>query len=545
MSYKTFQISLLLCGLSALQLAGCSGSSKEAQGCAQLKDLKLEHSQIVAADFRSAGHEMSVMTTPVGLPWFSVPASCRVKLIITPTSDSHIETEVWLPTTAWNGRLWSAGNGGLAGSLDKLNMTLALSRGYATSGTDTGHSASDQDGQWALGHPEKFVDFGYRAIHETAVQAKALIRALYGKDAAHSYFAAGSNGGREALNEAQRYPEDYDGIESGAPAFNGTNNVVSGSWLEQVLAKSEDAAIPKAKLKAILAASLESCDELDGLKDGLIDDPRRCKPKPEGLLCKSAETDSCLTPPQVNSLKAFYEGPGGEDPDHYHYVGFEPGGETGWWDWSLGPSPKKSVLYNFAHQFHRYLVYGDANWTLEQFEFHRDDLETDKRMGPTYDARNPDLSAFAARGGKLIIFHGWSDQALQPRLTIEYYQRVQALAGNDAAANFVVLYMVPGMAHVFAGDGPNAFGQIIAPPSTASASTNIGAALLAWVEKGQKPGAVVAGKYDNDIKALIVPDEMKPVRTRPLCLYPQVARWNGQGSIDEAKNFACSPPPAG
>jgi hypothetical protein len=542
----TFRVCLLLlCVLSGIQLSGCSGkSSKEAEACSKLKDLKLEHTQIVAADFHSAGHEISMMTAPIGLPWFKVPASCRVKLVIAPTTDSHIESEVWMPTTVWNGRLWSAGNGGLAGSIDKLSMTLALSRGYATSATDTGHSAGDQDGRWALGHPEKFIDFGYRAIHETAVQAKALILGLYGKSPTFSYFASGSNGGREALNEAQRYPEDYDGIEAGAPAFNGTNNVVSGTWMEQALVKTEDSWIPKPKLKAIAAASLKACDELDGLKDGLIDDPRRCKVQVEALACKGAETDICLTQSQAASLKAMYDGPGGEDPDHFHYYGFEPGGEMGWWEWSLGPKPKKSVLYNFAHQFHRYLIYGDPTWTLDQFDFHRDNAETDRRMGPIYDARNPDLSRFAARGGKLILFHGWSDQALQPRLTIEYFLRVQSVAGMDASANFVALYMVPGMAHVFAGDGPNAFGQVFAPAVSASPANNLGSALESWVEKGARPGPVIAGKYQNDIKALLVADEMLALRTRPLCLYPEVARWNGKGSIDEAKNFACSTPPA-
>jgi Tannase and feruloyl esterase len=538
----TGRVCLLLCALSAMALSAC-GNSTEAEACSKLKDLKLEHTQIVSVDYHSAGHRLSLITTPLGLPWFKVPASCRVKLVIAPTSDSHIESEVWMPASVWNGRLWSTGNGGLAGSIDKLSMTLALQRGYATSGTDTGHSASDKDGRWALGHPEKFIDFGYRAIHETAVQAKALTQALYGKLPAYSYFASGSNGGREALNEAQRYPEDYDGIEAGAPAFNGTNNVVSGSWLEQSLLKPETW-ISKAKLKAIAAAAMSACDELDGLKDGLIDDPRRCNAPPEALACKGAETDSCLTGPQVGSLKALYAGPGGEDPDHFHYYGYEPGGEMGWWEWSIGPTPKKSVLFNFAHEFHRYFVYNNPAWTLEEFNLVRDNVETDRQMASVYDARNPDLSRFAARGGKLILFHGWSDQALQPRLTIEYYLRVQSLAGKEAAANFVALYMVPGMAHVFAGDGPNAFGQVLAPPASASSSNNIGSALLAWVEKGERPGPVIAGKYKSDFKALLVLDELTALRTRPLCLYPEVARWNGKGSIDEAKNFACSAPPS-
>jgi hypothetical protein len=534
----------LFCALFAIALGGCSGkTSKEADACSKLKDLRLDHTEIASAEYSAAGHQVSLMTTPIGIPWFNVPASCRVKLIIKPTADSHIESEVWMPATAWNGRLWSAGNGGLAGSVDELSMSVALMRGYATSSTDTGHHAGDQDGSWGLGHPEKLIDFGHRAIHETAVQAKALISALYGKPPAFSYFAAGSNGGREALAEAQRYPEDYDGIESDAPAFDGSNNVIVGSWTMQQLSKTTGSWLPRAKLPAIAAAAMAQCDAIDGLKDGLIDDPRRCHPQPEALLCKGEETDSCLTPPQIAAVKALYGGPGGQDPDHYGFYGYEPGSELGWGDWSLGSGPGKSVLYNFSDQFHRYLVYDDATWTLDRFDIAKDAIETDRKMGAFYDARDPDLSRFAARGGKLILIHGWGDMALQPRLTIDYYERVRTQMGAEAAANVVVLYMVPGMAHGFGGSGPNAFGQVMAPPADASPSTNIGSTLIAWVEKQQRPGPVIAAKYDNDIKALIVPQEMTASRTRPLCLYPQVARWNGKGSVDEAKNFACAPPP--
>lgn len=531
----------MLCAL----LQGCSGhSNPAADACVKLKDLRLEHTQIVAADYHSAGHDVSWKTMPLGIPGFKVPASCRVRVVLTPSADSHIESEVWMPTAAWNGRLWSVGNGGLAGSIDEISMHLALSRGFATSATDTGHRGGDKEGEWALNHPEKIIDFDWRAIHETAMTAKALIQGLNGKPPTFSYFASGSNGGREALNEAQRFPEDYEGIEAGAPAFDGSNNIVSESWMQQKLLANQHSWLAKPKLKAIQAAALAACDELDGLKDGLIDDPRRCKPDPEALLCKGAETDSCLLPEQVASLKALYEGPGGEDPAHFPYYGFEPGGEVGWGEWSLSSGPRKSVMYQFAIQFHRNIIDSDPQWTLDQFDLVRDNIQAEQRMGPDYDARDADLSRFAARGGKLILFHGWADQALQPRLTIDYYQRVQAFAGEAAAADFVVLYMVPGMGHVFAGDGPNAFGQAMAPAASASKADNIGRVLMAWVEKGERPGPVVAGKYSNDFKAVLEPQEMTAVRTRPLCPYPQVARWSGQGSIDDAKNFMCSPPSA-
>jgi hypothetical protein len=535
--------SLLLGVLALIALSGCVGNAaKDAGACSKLKNLQLDHAQILAADYSAEGHEISLATTPIGIPWFKVPASCRVKLVLTPTPDSQIESEVWMPAKGWNGRLWSVGNGGLAGSIDKLQLTITLSRGYATSATDTGHSASDQDGSWALNHPEKLIDFGSRAIHETAVQAKALMLSFYGKPAAYAYFASGSNGGREALMEAQRFPDDYDGIEADAPAFDGTNNIVVGSWIIQQTLKTKESWFPPAKLPAIAAATMAACDAIDGLKDGLIEDPRECHPKPEALLCKGEDTDKCLTQPQVDALKAIYDGPGGEDSAGYQYYGYEPGSELNWGEWQLGSAPGKSFLSLFSQQFHRYLIFNDPTWTLDRFELAADARETDRRLGPVYDARDPDLSRFAARGGKLMLFHGWADMALQPRLTIEYYERAQAHVGAAAAARFMVLYMVPGMAHGFGGSGPNAFGQMIAPPANTAASNNVSRALEAWVEKGVPPGPVVAGKYDNDFKALLVPDEMVAARTRPLCPYPQVARWSGSGSIEEAKNFSCATP---
>jgi Tannase and feruloyl esterase len=544
MSPKAPRLALLCMALlGVVGLYGCHRDhdiGPEAHACAALKQLHLEHVQIVSSVYHSAGREISLTTTPMGIPWFQMPASCRVKIIIAPTSDSHIESEVWMPSTEWNGRLWSVGNGGLAGSIDEIGMSLALTRGYATSATDTGHKGKDTDGAWALGHPEKITDFGHRAIHETALQAKALVQALLGRKPDFSYFAGGSNGGREALQEAQRYPEDYDGIESGAPAFDGSNNLVSGSWMEHTMTVSKNSWVPPDKLKALEAASIAACDAVDGLKDGLIDDPRRCEPKPESLACKGTETQSCLTPAQIESVKSLYQGPGGEDPNHFRYYGYEPGGEAGWSEWSLASDPHKSVLYRIALEFHRNLVYDNAAWNMNEFDLRHDDVEADRRMGPAYDARDADLSRFAARGGKLILFHGWSDQALQPRLTIDYYQRVQSKAGADAAAHFVALYMVPGMWHVIGGPGPNAFGQLTAPPASATPANNIGSALQAWVEKGQRPGSIIAGKYDNDIKAILVPDQMHAMRTRPLCPYPQVARWKGGGSIEDANNFSCT-----
>jgi Tannase and feruloyl esterase len=517
-------------------------SGGDASACHALNTLILEHAHVESARFDAGGAGVPFQSQFFGELKLNLPASCRVKLILTPTSDSHIEAEVWMPATAdWNKRLWSIGNGGLAGSIDELGLVVALSRGYASSSTDTGHQDNALSGQWGLGHPEKRIDYGHRAVHETAVNSKAVIKRFYGQPVGHAYFDGGSNGGRAALQEAQRYPQDYDGIEAGAPAQDGANTIVAGAWMEKQLRQSKESWIPLAKLQAISESVMQACDSLDGLKDGLIDDPRRCHPNTALLLCKDVETDRCLTPPQLASLRALYEGPGGKDPAGYAYYGYAPGGEANWGAWALGPTSDQSILYLFVMEFQKYLVHDDATWTLERFDIKTTPTDTFRQMTPFYQALDTDLSRFAARGGKLIIYHGWADRALQPQLSIDYYSRVQARMGADQTAKFVRLYMVPGMDHVFGGNGPNTFGQYSAPPAQSTAATNIGRALEEWVEKGVSPGPILGEEHINDPKAIYM-DTGAPTRTRPLCPYPQVARYRGAGSIDTAENFACTAP---
>lgn len=533
---KLLVIASVLTGVSLL----CSGCAQppEAQACSKLADASLDHAKVVEAKYVSSGYRIMWQAAFIGLPRFKVPDSCRVTLEITPTSDSMIKTKVWLPTVGWNGRLWGAGNGGLAGSIEDLQLTVALSRGYAVASTDTGHEGSAGDGTWALGHPEKIIDFGSRAIHETAMQAKVLIRAYYGHPQKYSYFISASNGGRAALMEAQRYPDDYDGIMAGAPANNGTNNIASMAWVQQQVLDKPGAWFSPDKLPAIIAAAMKECDQRDGLADGLIDDSRQCKPHPETLLCKGAESNECLTAPQVKALEAIYRGPG-KSPDGRQHYGYAPGSESGWKDWVTGPSPRKAYAYLFALETYRYLVYRDPAWTVEKFNFAHDAEAADRILGPAYDAVDPDLTRFAAHGGKLILYHGWADPALVPELTIDYYEQVRGKMGGDKVASFVRLYMVPGLAHVFGGPGLNSFGQAYAPKADADPSANMVVALERWVEDGIAPTSIVAAKYDGDIKPLIDTDGTTVLRTRPLCPYPQVARWVGKGSIDAAQNFQC------
>jgi len=529
-------VKLRLAAAAALLLAlGSCVREEVTEPCKRLEALVLGDARVVAAEPHSGGAEFSLIGTFVGVPFFHVPASCRVELEITPSADSHIRTAVWLPHEEWNGRLQGIGNGGFAGAIDKLSLLYALQQHTAAVATDTGHAAGDRDGRWALGHPEQKIDYGYRAIHESAVAAKRVIEAYYGRPPQHSYFGSCSNGGRQGLMEAQRYPDDYDGVLAGAPALNPTTGLPTWAWIQQQL-DLPGSYIPKSKLPAIAAATLAACDARDGIKDGVIDDPRACGFDPAVLQCRAAEDDSCLTAPQVRALRAIYSG-----PDQAHH-GFEPGGELGgrggWHDWFTGDKPRSSIQYGYAQDFYRDLVYDDPDWSLDRFDLARDGAAMRQRLHQVLDAEDPDLERFVARGGKLILFHGWSDAALPPQTTVDYYEQVRASLGAARADDAVRLYMVPGLQHCIGGPGPNVFGGL-PPGGEADPRSNISAALQLWVEQGRRPEAIVATKYDSDLKPLVAPDKATPLRSRPLCPYPQVARWSGQGSTDTAQNFHC------
>jgi len=279
------------------------------QSCESLANLKLPHTTITSASVVGEG-PLSVAAAP-GAPNAPVvvPARCEVKGIIKPASDSEIKFALWLPASAWNGKYRQEGNGGWAGNIPYQAMIDPLRRGYATAGTDDGHEGGVTGASWAIGHPEKLVDFGHRAVHETNLQARSIIRAFYGRDPSLAYFVGCSDGGREALMEAQRYPEDFNGIIAGAPANNWSHLFTGFVWNEQALLKDSASSIQPAKLPAIQNAALAACDALDGVKDGLIEDPRVCRFDPSVLTCKGTESNECLTTPQVEALRRIYAGP--------------------------------------------------------------------------------------------------------------------------------------------------------------------------------------------------------------------------------------------
>lgn len=467
----------------------------------------------------------------------NLPEFCRVAGVIKPSSDSEIAFEVWLPVADWNGKFQGIGNGGFAGSINYAGLVEAVRHGYAAASTDTGHRADGPNAEWALGHPEKIADFGYRAIHEMTVKAKAIIGAYYGSPPKRSYFSSCSNGGRQALMEAQRYPADYDGIIAGAPANNGT--AVLANAIAVLQATSGEAYIPASKLPAIQAAALAACDADDHVKDGVIEDPSRCRFDPAKLQCAEAASDACLTAPQLKALRAIYSGTRYSD-GRLLSPGYAPGGEAepgGWGLWITGSAPEKSRLYQIGTGYFRYMVYSDPAWDYRSFNVDRDAKAAVEKTAHLLNATDPDLRRFQARGGKLILYHGWSDAAIPAQHTIDYYESVVKKLGAKRTASFVRLYMAPGVQHCGGGSGPNVFGQR-GVGAGGDPRSNLAAALERWVEHGVAPEAIIATRYkigSNPASGV--------VRTRPLCPYPKVARYKGTGSTDEAANFECVAPP--
>ncbi len=520
-------------------LTAASCASSHAATCDGIAVLKLKDTTILTAVVVGAGEfapSSAAPTSPIVTPYRILPAFCRVTGILKPSADSNIQFEVWMPATDWNGKLQGVGNGGFAGSIQYGPMAGALGQNYAVVNSDTGHTGSDAT--WALGHPEKLIDYGYRAVHETTVLAKKIVVAFYGNGPRRSYFSSCSNGGRQALMEAQRYPADYDGIIAGAPANDFTHLVSGFAWNTNALMLDPASYIPPAKIKAMADATVASCDARDGVADGVIDDPTRCHFDPSVLLCKAEENNSCLTAPQVAALKKIYSGPI-TSKGRRIFPGYLPGGEMGafsWSGWITGAAPGRGAQFSFATQFFMNMVFGDPKWDFKTFNVDKDVWTADKKVAKILNSVDPDLSAFRARGGKLILWHGWSDPAIAAERTIQYFQAVQHKMGSKKTSEFVRLYMVPGLQHCAGGPGPNMFG---AAPGTSQPDPNsdMSAAIERWVDTGTVPDSIVAVKRASDFDPA-----SKLLRTRPLCPYPQVARYQGSGSTDDAANFSCEIP---
>ena len=482
--------------------------------CERLSSLKLPDTTITTAETVAAGaFKPSTAGEPAeGQGFRRLPAFCRVAAAIAPTSDSDIKVEVWLPLTGGNGKFQAVGNGGWAGSISYAAMGRALGEGYATASTDTGHIGAT--GAFALDHPEKLVDYAHRAVHEMTVKAKAIVDAFYGSAPKQSYWNGCSTGGRQALMEAQRYPTDYDGIVAGAAANPKTHLDAWRVSMAQAMFKDHASFIPASKYPAIHQAVLKACDALDGLSDGLIDDPTRCRFDPGVLECTNGDGPGCLTAAQVTAAQVVMRPATDRRTGAEVFPGFEMGTELMWGRLLGGPDPYPIALDQF-----RFITFRNPSWNWRTFDLERDTALADQISQGTLGAIDPNLTAFTQHGGKLLLYHGWTDPSIAPRASVNFYTRALEATKRPAdGAVWLRLFMVPGMGHCGGGDGPNAFDMM--------------SALAPWVESGKVPERIVAshstaGKVD---------------RTRPLCAYPQVARYTGSGSIDDAVNFVCRTP---
>jgi len=483
--------------------------------CEELKSLSLLKATITEAAVVPAGPFRQGSAR-------ELPAHCRVAAVLTPSTDSHIKMEVWLPV-AWNGKFQAVGNGGWAGRITYTDggnasvahsMVSALGEHYATASTDTGHDATVTPGaSFALGHPEKLIDYGYRAIHEMTVQSKAIITAFYGRAPRLSYWNSCSNGGRQGLMEAQRFPQDFDGILAGAPASNWTGRAIHALWVAQAVHKHEASYIPPAKYSLIHNAVLQACDAIDGVKDGVLEDPLRCKFDPGVLLCKEADGPGCLTAQQVETVRKIYSPAINPRTKQEIYPGLAPGSELGWATYA-GPRP-----FATAEDHFRFVVFKDPNWNYRTLNFETDIALAERIDKGTINALDPNLNLFFRRGGKLLQYHGWSDPQIPPLHSVKYYKSaVDAMGGADRVHASYRLFMAPGMGHCGGGPGPNTFDAF--------------GALREWVEEGKAPDQIVASRLVNGTA----------VRTRPLCPYPQVAVYKKTGDTNDAANFFCKAP---
>lgn len=477
-----------------------------AGACEDIMSLKLPGATITHAKVEAAAELPGVKIPLASKP---LPDACRVAATLRPSSDSEITMEIWMPVSNWNGKYQAVGNGAFNGTIGYGAMLTAFTRGYAASSTDTGHTGGGAG--WALGHPEKVIDFGSRAMHETATASKAIIAAFYGGAPKFSYFNGCSAGGRQAMKAAQRFPADFNGIIAGAPGLDWTGRAAQAVRIAKHLEQNEAARLGQPQRLLLHSAVVASCDVLDGVKDGVIDNPRRCKFDPGTLACKGSGDASCLTPPQVETARMIYSAV--VNPKSKRAInGLEPGSELGWTDLGWTASARATGLDQF-----RFLVFGDPGWDVQRFNVDTDIVLAEDRDNDTINAMNPNLEPFISRGGKLIQYHGWSDPQIAPAGTTQYYDRaVQASGGRNKVHGSYRLFMAPGMGHCSGGEGPNTFDMVTA--------------LERWVEGGIAP---------NQITASITRPSANLDRSRPLCAYPEVAVYKGTGSTDDAANFTC------
>jgi len=511
MTLKTSRAKIVS-SLLLLALALATAASLSAATCESLSSLSLPNTTITAAQSVAVGAFApeaggGAKAKGKAASFADVPAFCRVAFTVKPTSDSDIKIEIWMPASGWNHKFEANGNGGWTGSITPATLATGVRLGYATSMTDTGHEGGSAS--FALGHPEKLIDFGYRSVHEMAMKGKAIVAAFYGEAPKYSYWNGCSAGGRQGLEEAQRYPDDFDGIIAGSPGLNWTGRSLQAIWIAQQVHKDAESEIPAAKFQTVHNAVLAACDALDGVKDGVLEDPTRCKFDPKSIECKGAEGPDCLTGAQVESVRRVYAPVTNSRTKHVEFPGFEPGSEMGW-NTMAGPQP-----FGIGTDLFKYVVFKDPNWDYKTMNWDKD-VDLARKEDAAADAMNPDLKGFLAHGAKMIQYHGWADPQIAPGSSVDYYKNVlEKMGGAGKVTGSYRLFMVPGMAHCGGGDGTSTFDMLTA--------------LEQWVETKKAPDQILASRVRNG----------QTDRTRPLCPYPQVAVYNGSGSTDDAANFSC------
>jgi feruloyl esterase len=488
--------------------APAAAHAVDAAACGRLTSLKLSDATITSAQVVEAG----TFAPPTGAKegYADLPAFCRVAMTIKPSSDSDIKSEIWLPVEGWNAKFQEVGNGGWNGFIQYAALATALRRGYAAASTDTGHVGDTAS--FAPGHPEKLIDFGYRSVHETAVQGKATIAALYGAEPRFSYFTGCSGGGRQAFMEAQRYPDDFTGIIAGDPGYDRAAESLQLIAATQATHKEAASLIPKEKFVVLHQAVLDACDALDGIKDGIINNPLRCKFDPGVMLCKGADGPSCLTAAQVEAAKKLYAPIVDPRNGKEIFPGFEPGTELRFANNTVGQP------LGMAQDTFKYTVMQNPDWDYRTLDIGADMDRARKMDNGVVSATSTNLKPYVGHGGKLIIYHGWADQNVAPLSSVNYYNDLIKVMGKKVVEDSVRLYMAPGMGHCAGGEGPSVF-DTLTP-------------LEQWKEKGVAPKEIVASQIVNG----------NVIRTRPLCPYPQEAVYKGSGSTDAAENFVCRLP---
>jgi len=560
--------------LSAALLAMGAIGAKPAEAalpCAMFAGSQLPNWTITAAEPIAAGS----YTAPDGQTFQGLPAFCRIAATLTPSVDSSIKVEVWLPQSGWNGRFNGTGNGGYAGTISYGALANGLQLGFATANTDMGTASSGpSDDKPLVGHPERWIDWGYRSTHLMTTASKRVIEAFYGRKPDHSYFSGCSTGGGQALHEAEQFPEDYDGILGGAPAENRTHLHVGILWSYAVMHRTADSLIPPDKAQLVTNAVVAACGTQSGSlpSDPFLTEPRACRWAPAELLCQEGgDASSCLSQAQVDTLQLLYDGPRNPRTGHLIYPGIPRGSESGsYFDLpTLAGISIPSAEPLFDGLF--YWVFG-ANWDWRTFDFARDMAQTDQVLARFLNANSPDLSKFEEHGGRLLMYHGWADALVPAQDLVDYYLRVAGVREADAPTQdlqgqaysqtadggaqqvdslnnaspaalrrtreFFRLFMVPGMGHCGGGPGPNQFGNASPSPTPADPQHNALLALQRWVEEGEAPQQIIATKYVNDAPSQGV------ASTRPLCVFPRIARYKGAGDAADASSFECGPPVA-